>query len=312
MPAGRNSDGRLTIDFIGGVFMDLMPKEEYFSKALYTLDIGQNDLGAGFSADAAVASATATTVVTTSSPQWLCNPSFTNDFSFINDVISSFPCALNVEEEDEDEGEEEKQQQQQKNYHSYELLEEEEEDEEDFDSDGKNLGARSFWIHNTGPIGYLPYILVNLPSNAAAQMDNAGCAKSHNNVAHYFNQKLKQAVVQLRNNLPLAAITCVDVYSVKYSPFSHPKKHGFEHPLVACCGYGGKYNNSSSVSCGGFAVNGTQLPVGSCDRPSVRVNWDGIHYTEAANKFVFDQISTGAFSNPQLPLKMACHQASKE
>ncbi|WRX29968.1 GDSL lipase/esterase - like 10, partial [Theobroma cacao] len=186
MPAGRNSDGRLTIDFIGGVFMDLMPKEEYFSKALYTLDIGQNDLGAGFSADAAVASATATTVVTTSSPQWLCNPSFTNDFSFINDVISSFPCALN-------------------NLYS--------------------LGARSFWIHNTGPIGYLPYILVNLPSNAAAQMDNAGCAKSHNNVAHYFNQKLKQAVVQLRNNLPLAAITCVDVYSVKYSPFSHPKKH---------------------------------------------------------------------------------------
>lgn len=25
-----------------------MPREEYFSKALYTFDIGQNDLGAGF------------------------------------------------------------------------------------------------------------------------------------------------------------------------------------------------------------------------------------------------------------------------
>jgi len=25
-----------------------MPKEEYFHKALYTFDIGQNDLGAGF------------------------------------------------------------------------------------------------------------------------------------------------------------------------------------------------------------------------------------------------------------------------
>jgi hypothetical protein len=25
-----------------------MPKEEYFQKALYTFDIGQNDLGAGF------------------------------------------------------------------------------------------------------------------------------------------------------------------------------------------------------------------------------------------------------------------------
>lgn len=32
----------------GGVFATLMPKEEYFSKALYTFDIGQNDLTAGF------------------------------------------------------------------------------------------------------------------------------------------------------------------------------------------------------------------------------------------------------------------------
>jgi hypothetical protein len=34
--------------FVGGLFASLMPKEEYFSKALYTFDIGQNDLGAGF------------------------------------------------------------------------------------------------------------------------------------------------------------------------------------------------------------------------------------------------------------------------
>jgi len=33
--------------FVGGVFAQLMPKEEYFQKALYTFDIGQNDLGAG-------------------------------------------------------------------------------------------------------------------------------------------------------------------------------------------------------------------------------------------------------------------------
>ena len=60
---------------------------------------------------------------------------------------------------------------------------------------------------------------------------------------------------------------------------------GFELPLVACWGSGG-----------------------SCDDPSVRVVWDGIHYTEAANKFIFEQISTGAFSDPPIPLKMACHR----
>ena len=32
----------------GGVFKGSMPKEEYFSRALYTVDIGQNDLTAGF------------------------------------------------------------------------------------------------------------------------------------------------------------------------------------------------------------------------------------------------------------------------
>ena len=77
----------------------------------------------------------------------------------------------------------------------------------------------------------------------------------------------------------------------------------FEIPLVACCGYGGTYNNGD---CGGkFSVNGSQIFVGSCEH--LRVNWDEIHYTEAANKFVFDQISTGAFSDPPVPLEMACH-----
>jgi len=86
-----------------------------------------------------------------------------------------------------------------------------------------DLGARSFWIHNIGPIGCLPYILASFPS---AERDAYGCAKPYNEVAQYFNQKLKEAVVQLRRNLPQAAITYVDIYSVKYSLFSHPKKYG--------------------------------------------------------------------------------------
>ena len=61
-----------------------------------------------------------------------------------------------------------------------------------------------------------------------------------------------------------------------------------------------------------FHIVGFELPLvacqGSCDDPSVRVVWDGIHYTEAANKFVFERISTGAFSDPPVPLKLACHR----
>jgi len=85
---------------------------------------------------------------------------------------------------------------------------------------------------------------------------------------------------------------------------------GFKLPLVACCGYGGEYNYSGSVGCGeNIEGNGTEIFVGSCGRPSARVNWDGIHYTEAASKFIFDQISTGAFSETAIPLNMACHRS---
>ncbi|KAE8077456.1 hypothetical protein FH972_016018 [Carpinus fangiana] len=35
----------------GGIYANLMPKRDYFPKALYTFDIGQNDLGEGFSSN---------------------------------------------------------------------------------------------------------------------------------------------------------------------------------------------------------------------------------------------------------------------
>jgi len=84
-----------------------------------------------------------------------------------------------------------------------------------------NWAARSFCVHNTGPIGCPPYILVNFLS---AERDAYGCAKPYNEVAQCFNQKLKEAVIQLRKDLPLAAITYVDIYSVKYSLFQQSEE----------------------------------------------------------------------------------------
>ncbi|WVY90516.1 hypothetical protein V8G54_036030 [Vigna mungo] len=229
----------------GGVFAALMPKEEYFDEALYTFDIGQNDLTVGFFGNMTLQQVNAS----------------------IPDIISNFTSNI-------------------KNIY--------------------NLGARSFWIHNTGPIGCLPLILTNFES---AERDKYGCAKAYNEVANSFNLKLKEALAHLRKDLPTAAITYVDIYSAKYSLFRDPKKYGFELPLAACCGYGGKYNFSNSVGCGGtIKVNDNDVFVGSCERPSDRVIWDGIHYTEAANKVVFDQISSGAFTDPPIPLNLACHR----
>ncbi|XP_077229110.1 GDSL-like Lipase/Acylhydrolase superfamily protein [Tasmannia lanceolata] len=232
----------------GDVFKGLLPKQEYFSKALYTFDIGQNDVTSGY----------------------FSNKSSEEVKESIPDILDKFTIVI------------------------------------------KNIywqGGRYFWIHNTGPVGCLPYILARLPIRKE-DLDSAGCATPYNNMCKYFNEKLKETVKQLRKDLPEAAFIYVDVYSVKYSLISKARKHGFLHPLRACCGHGGKYNYNRHLGCGGkIHVNGTDVLVGkSCKDLSVRINWDGVHYTQAANKWVFDQIVDGAFSDPPIPLRMACHK----
>ena len=85
---------------------------------------------------------------------------------------------------------------------------------------------------------------------------------------------------------------------------------GFEKPLIACCGHGGKYNFDNSARCGATKrVKGKEILIsGSCKDPSVRIIWDGIHYTEAANNWIFQQIANGSYSDPPMPLRMACHK----
>ncbi|XP_057428033.1 GDSL esterase/lipase ENOD8-like [Lotus japonicus] len=228
----------------GGLFATLMPKEEYFSRALYTFDIGQNDITVGFYDD---------------------DITIQEVHHSVPDIIKTF--IVNIK-----------------------LI--------------YDLGARSFWIHNTGPIGCLPAILTNFPK---AERDCYGCATQYNEVAEYFNKKLKEALAQLRQELPLAAIAYVDIYSPKLDLFRNHEKYGFEIPLINCCGYGGKYNYTDGVACGqNIKVDGEEIFVGSCESPSTKVIWDGTHYTEAANKIVFDLISTGAFSDPPIPLNMSC------
>ncbi|KAG9446781.1 hypothetical protein H6P81_012909 [Aristolochia fimbriata] len=172
------------------------------------------------------------------------------------------------------------------------------------------LGGRFFWVHNTGPLGCLAYVLERLPI-FASQIDKHGCATPSNELALYFNSKLKKTVIQLRKELPLATFTYVDIYSAKYTLISRAKQLGFEHPLRACCGHGGKYNYNQHEFCGSTKTetNGTLVLVGSsCEDPRLKIVWDGIHYTEAANRWVFKKIFSGAFTDPPTPFKMACRR----
>ncbi|KAJ3701649.1 hypothetical protein LUZ61_005354 [Rhynchospora tenuis] len=230
----------------GGVYKEILPTQDIYSKALYTFDIGQNDLTSGY----------------------FSNMTTREVIDYLPDLMQRFTNLVQA---------------------IY------------------DLGARNFWIHNTGPIGCLPYVLVRVPT-IAAKKDQIGCGKVFNEVAQLFNAKLKETVGQLRKELPSATLIYVDVYSVKYEMFKNPGKHGFENPLVSCCGHGGKYNYDVNVGCGAtIRVNNTDILLGkSCPDPLKKVCWDGIHYTEAANRFIFEQIADGKYSDPPVPLNSAC------
>ncbi|XP_068652097.1 GDSL esterase/lipase At3g26430-like [Aristolochia californica] len=230
----------------GGVFKDLMPKGEDFSRALYTFDIGQNDLTHCFFNNMTSAEVRAN----------------------VPDILRQFTSIV---------------------------------------KDIYEQGGRYFLIHNTGPFGCLAYVIERV-NHKKSQIDKAGCVKTFNRVAQYFNKKLKEAVVKLRKEVPSGVFTYVDIYSLKYSLITHATKYGFEKPLEACCGHGGKYNYNRSMRCGSTVeVNGTRVLIGrSCRNPQVRVIWDGIHYTQAANRWVFDGIRGGSYSDPPTPLYLAC------
>ncbi|KAK1295058.1 GDSL esterase/lipase [Acorus calamus] len=217
----------------GGVFKDLMPEQKYFSRALYTIDIGANDVLQGY----------------------IQNLTDEEIRAIIHDALGVLASSI------------------------------------------KSLydgGGRFFWVHNTLPFGCLPYKLVVVPPTAD-ETDGVGCSIPLNKMAEYFNCELNKTVVQLTKELPLAVLTYVDIYSAKYKLISQTAKYGFEYPLKACCGYGGgKYNFNISFRCGiPVVVNGTPITVRSCEYPSTRITFDGIHFTEAANKWIFDHIKTG-------------------
>ncbi|KAF4385862.1 hypothetical protein F8388_010418, partial [Cannabis sativa] len=87
-------------------------------------------------------------------------------------------------------------------------------------------GARTFWIHNTGPIGCLPSTLFDVRNPVPGFLDGNGCIKSQNDMAKEFNRQLKRKVSELKAQLPFAALTYVDMYAAKYSLISNAKKLG--------------------------------------------------------------------------------------
>ncbi|XP_048139665.1 GDSL esterase/lipase At5g14450-like [Rhodamnia argentea] len=159
-------------------------------------------------------------------------------------------------------------------------------------------GARAFWIHNTGPIGCLPFMAVPFKFRNGTLNQN-GCVAYQNDVVQEFNQQLKERV----NNLSVAAFTYVDLYSAKLSLISDAKNQGFVDPLNYCCGT----FVPTFVMCGLSAhVNGTTVHGDACGDPQDQIGWDSIHFTDAANSWISSRILNCSMSDPPSPISSAC------
>lgn len=77
---------------------------------------------------------------------------------------------------------------------------------------------------------------------------------------------------------------------------------GFDDPLNYCCGSLFPY----PVFCGSTMEVNETVYGNPCDDPWARISWDGIHYTEAANRWVATKIISRSLSDPPVPITNAC------
>ncbi|EPS70495.1 acetylcholinesterase, partial [Genlisea aurea] len=168
-------------------------------------------------------------------------------------------------------------------------------------------GGRYFWVHNTGPIGCLPVSVAKVGSAEKQQpgtLDEVGCVKSQNEVAMEFNRQLRDEIYNLRRGSNLS-IVYVDIYGAKYELVRKARELGLGDPFGICCGYHGI---GYDIWCGNSgALNGSQVYADSCSDPSAVISWDGVHYSEAANRWISNQIINGSFSDPPTSIHDSCH-----
>ncbi|KAL8528598.1 hypothetical protein ACS0TY_006150 [Phlomoides rotata] len=251
-------------------FDKYIPAQEYFRTALYMFDIGQNDLAGAFyskTLDQILAS------ILTILSEFEDGIQVSNLYVHHNIIVPSYlpnfdPLFLLFV-----------------NFCSMKKL--------------YGEGARYFWIHNTGPLGCLTQNIVKFGSDPS-KLDELGCVSSHNQASRIFNLQLHALCKKFQGQYQDANFTHVDIFTIKSNLIANYSRYGFEQPLMACCGYGGPpLNYDSRIPCGQTKViNGSSITAKGCNDTTEYINWDGIHYTEAANQYVASQILTGKYSDP--------------
>ncbi|KAG5561836.1 hypothetical protein RHGRI_004768 [Rhododendron griersonianum] len=155
-------------------------------------------------------------------------------------------------------------------------------------------GAAELVVPGNLPIGCSAVYLTLFQSPNKTSYDQNGCLKKYNAFSKYHNAQLKLALEKLRQKYPQAKIIYADYYGAAKQLFHAPLHHGFTNGAVkACCGGGGPYNFNNSARCGHTGSK-------SCNSPSTFANWDGVHLTEAAYRYIATGLIDGPFTSPPL------------
>ncbi|KAL3522438.1 hypothetical protein ACH5RR_015272 [Cinchona calisaya] len=166
------------------------------------------------------------------------------------------------------------------------------------------LGVGTVMVPGLVPDGCLA---VSLTYFGGSNMDiydpSTGCIIWLNEFAEYHNGLLQMKLNMARERNPSATIIYADYYNAIMQLYHNPKKYGFRKTNAACCGDGGPYNYNKGVQCG-------DPPTTVCPDPSLYINWDGPHFTEAANRWVTSALLKGPYTIPHIDASCISEVAS--
>ncbi|KAI5657302.1 hypothetical protein M9H77_26095 [Catharanthus roseus] len=162
-------------------------------------------------------------------------------------------------------------------------------------------GAVELVVPGNFPVGCSAVYLTLFQTPNKAAYDKNGCLKAYNAFAKYHNSQLKLVLHKLRQKYPHAKIIYADYYGAAKRFVHAPKHYGFyDGTQMACCGGGGPYNFNNSARCGHIGSK-------ACLNPTTHANWDGIHLTEAAYRYVASGLINGPFTAPRLSFSPINH-----
>uniref|UniRef100_R7W020 GDSL esterase/lipase n=1 Tax=Aegilops tauschii TaxID=37682 RepID=R7W020_AEGTA len=160
-------------------------------------------------------------------------------------------------------------------------------------------GARTVLVTGMIPLGCEPELLALFPGDAHGE---SGCITGFNEVAQLHNRALNRMLRELRRSHPGTTLFYADIYSPIANLVASPGKYGFgDRPLAAFCGGGaGPYHFDMAAFCG--TPDSTESSY-----PSEFLSWDGIHFTDAANRFIAQALlrrlyNASAMAEPQTAL----------